>query len=232
MHNPYWFLHLRPWLLLQAQLRHKAWPELWQTMSQESERRLRHGDRPGAYDWQDIAAKTLHRSLPSPLSPRRQDLLPLVYPDVWRFLMWAVRYPLTLHIVTNGLINNQWPYLQALGWDKIFTSSIGAESGFTKPDPRIFQLISGLSVHVGDRLAHDVLGAKRASIRAVHLKRSGHQEDRKGWDALSPLKCQADLTVHSLEDLPQLLTPMLQTIHQERQDDYEGYPYRRQTLRP
>ncbi len=232
MRNPYWSLHLKPWLLTQAGFGHKSWQKLWETMAEESEHRLRHRNFQGAYDWQDIASKTLHMSLPNPNPPRREDLIPLVYPDVWDFLLWATGKRLTLHIVTNGLIKNQWPYLRALGWDKIFTSWIGADSGFAKPDPRPFRLITGLSAHIGDRLAHDVLGAKRASILAVHLKRPGNQEDKRGWDALSPSFCQADLTVKSLQELPERLTQILPTIQHEGQVGYERYSHRWQTLRP
>jgi FMN phosphatase YigB (HAD superfamily) len=209
--NPYWSLHLKPWLLSQSPGENKSWQDLWELMAQESDWRRLHGDHTGAYDWKNIAGEILHASLPDPDPPSRKDVLALVYPDVWDFLTWSFRHRVSLHVVTNGLIRNQWPYLQALGWDKILTSWIGADSGFAKPDPRIFQRISGLAVHVGDRLAHDVLGAKRASVLAVHLQRPWQKEDNRGWDPLSPAGCHADLTITTLRQLPELLTQRICT---------------------
>ncbi len=185
---------------------HRAsWQDLWHVMVQESMRRWRHGPRPLAYDWQDIARVALHADLPDPATPERSRVLPLVYPDVWDFLVWSQHQRAQLYIVTNGFIRNQHPYLRALGWDKIMAAEIGSDSGYTKPDPRIFDLIPELDLHIGDRVAHDVLGAKRAAVVAVHVNRRDTKEDKMGWDPLSPAQCAADLTIMTLHELPQLV---------------------------
>ncbi|WP_053959558.1 HAD family hydrolase [Sulfobacillus thermosulfidooxidans] len=212
MQNPYWRLHLKPWLISFGQSRRQSWPELWQLMLQESLLRLQKGQSAGAYDWKDIVHTLFQAYLPDPAVPPRSQVLPLVYPDVWDFLHWSFNYPVRLHLVTNGFMTNQLPYLKALGWDKILASWTGSERGFTKPDPRIFDGIPDLDIHIGDRLAHDVLGAKRASVFAVHLKRHDVGEEQDGWDPLSPAHCQADLTIKTLEEMPKAIQLLLPTI--------------------
>ncbi|OLZ09221.1 HAD family hydrolase [Sulfobacillus thermosulfidooxidans] len=212
MQNPYWRLHLKPWLISFSQSHHQSWSQLWQLMRQESLSRLQKGQSTKAYDWKDIVQTLFQTHLPDPVVPPRAQVLPLVYPDVWDFLHWSVSYPVRLHLVTNGFMTNQLPYLKALGWDKILASWTGSESGFTKPDPRIFDSIPDLDVHIGDRLAHDVLGAKRASIFAVHLRRNDVGEEQDGLDPLSPAHCQADLTIKTLKEMPEAIARLLPNI--------------------
>ncbi|HUI38551.1 MAG TPA: HAD family hydrolase, partial [Thermoplasmata archaeon] len=61
------------------------------------------------------------------------------------------------------------------------------EAGAEKPDPRIFELAlrrSGCrpdeAVHVGDSWEADVLGARRAGLRAIWVDRAGRGPDRRG----------------------------------------------------
>lgn len=61
-------------------------------------------------------------------------------------------------------------------FDEIFISS---EVGFSKPDRRIFEyamkklaISNDEIIHIGDSLVSDVLGAKRANIKAIHLNKN------------------------------------------------------------
>lgn len=77
-----------------------------------------------------------------------------------------------------------------------------AEFGVMKPDPRIFlealdrmNVPASRAVMVGDSLAHDVIGARLAGMRAVLLDRGACAEVD-----------DADLTIiHTLKDLPGVL---------------------------
>lgn len=76
------------------------------------------------------------------------------------------------------------------------------EVGLRKPDSRLFQAtLTALgvgpadSVHVGDDPVADVAGAKRAGLRAVHLRR------KPG----APTAAEADATITSLRELPAVL---------------------------
>lgn len=61
------------------------------------------------------------------------------------------------------------------GWDAVVAS---APEGVAKPDPEIFRralarlgVAPAAALHVGDRWEEDVLGARAAGVRAVHLAR-------------------------------------------------------------
>lgn len=194
---------MQPWLEQTARTEHVLASSLWMAMQQESEARLRQGRPAAAYDWQDIARKALGLWLPDPAPAPRQAVLALVYPDVWDFLVWLHQAGLPAALVTNGWAKNQRPYLASLGWEPLFPLMVGAESGWAKPDPRIFSLVPSLGMHIGDRAAHDVLGARRAGIRSVHLIRQA--EPAGGGDVLSPSSALPDFTATSLQQVPELL---------------------------
>jgi FMN phosphatase YigB (HAD superfamily) len=205
LQNPYWRLHLRPWLEDLAPKELTSPADLWRLMLQESQRRLSTGRHSSAYDWQDIARQCLGVWLPDPPLVSREQILPLVYPDVWDFLRWLDTSRYSAVIVTNGLSRNQVPYLRSLGWDGVFRKVVGAESGWAKPDPRIFSATPDIAAHIGDRIAHDVLGAQRAHIVAIHLQRRNEPESREGWDPLSPAAISAHFAINSLIQVPEVL---------------------------
>jgi putative hydrolase of the HAD superfamily len=61
---------------------------------------------------------------------------------------------------------------------------ISAEVGVNKPDQKIFQIAAkelkvspGRAIYIGDRLAVDVIGARRAGMNAILVDRSGAYQD-------------------------------------------------------
>jgi putative hydrolase of the HAD superfamily len=106
-----------------------------------------------------------------------------VYPDVARTFD-ALRH----RGIKIGLVSN-WdcrlpPLLQGLGlWDMFDVPVVSFQVGVEKPDPAIFEhaLRAGGAtpercVHVGDSYEQDVVGARRAGIRPVWLRRRGEGE--------------------------------------------------------
>src|SRR6185295_4412912 len=111
-------------------------------------------------------------------------------PDGWR--SFADVLPTLDALDTRGI-----PYAVVSNWDSrlprllramgiadrfrfVLTS---AEAGVSKPSPEIFmQALERIGVptqevlHVGDSLEDDVLAARRAGLRSVHLVRSGGDE--------------------------------------------------------
>ncbi len=75
---------------------------------------------------------------------------------------------------------------QALGIYQYFSSFvISSEAGFAKPSPEIFEIAlneQGVSaeesLHIGDSIEHDIMGARALGINAVLLDREGSYEHR------------------------------------------------------
>lgn len=80
-------------------------------------------------------------------------------------------------VITNGGPAIQRQLLRALALDDLLDYVvIGGIEGYSKPDPRLFERALDLAgveaketLYVGDTLATDVLGAKRAGIRVAWL---------------------------------------------------------------
>ena len=96
-----------------------------------------------------------------------------LYDDVLPTLArWASRYRLVA--LTNGNAD-----IARIGLAPYFAASISAhESGFAKPDPRIFHracqhagVEPAQTLHIGDDLELDVLAARRAGLSALWLRR-------------------------------------------------------------
>jgi putative hydrolase of the HAD superfamily len=93
-------------------------------------------------------------------------------------------------------------FLQRAGLSPLLDGAVAsAVVGAAKPDPRLFQAAlerAGCgpdeAVHVGDSLDNDVVGARRAGIRAVLLVRSGAADAPAGLPA-----------IRTLEELPALV---------------------------
>lgn len=84
-------------------------------------------------------------------------------------------------IVTNNLLAEQVEKLRHLELDHLIDELVTSEeTGFIKPDPRIFRVAlqrlncrAEEAVMIGDSWRSDVLGARRIGIRAIWLNRSG-----------------------------------------------------------
>ncbi len=84
-------------------------------------------------------------------------------------------------IVTNNVVAEQIDKLQRLKMEHLIDELVTSEeTGFIKPDPRIFQeALKRLgcraeeAVMLGDSWKSDVLGAQQAGIRAIWLNRTG-----------------------------------------------------------
>jgi len=84
-------------------------------------------------------------------------------------------------IITNGELAFQAEKVDRLGLSPVIDGLVASGAvGFTKPDPRIFELAcarlgvaTSAAVYVGDRLGTDAIGAARAGLRGVWLNRSG-----------------------------------------------------------
>jgi putative hydrolase of the HAD superfamily len=115
------------------------------------------------------------------------------------------------HGIRIGLISNTiWPAevhrrdLARYGLDDHIEAMVfSSETGFWKPDPRIFALaLNALgvpaerAVFVGDRLLEDVQGAQRAGLRAIFVEGT---QDYADIDATAYLP---DARVKRLADLP------------------------------
>lgn len=112
--------------------------------------------------------------------------------------------------VRIGLLTNGAPDLQR---EKIETSGLGmffdaavvsGEFGTGKPSPEIFHHLLGLlgvapaeALMVGNSLARDIAGGKRAGMRTCWLELAGEEEP---VGAAEP-----DFTIHSLGELPRIV---------------------------
>lgn len=113
----------------------------------------------------------------------------------------ARKHPMA--VVTNGS-KSQRDKIEALGASRYFEAVlVSGEVGIAKPDPRIFrQALSRLnaapdrSVFVGDRMEHDIAGARNAGMMTVYI-RKGKAENAD--DAL------CDLVVADLRELSDLV---------------------------
>lgn len=111
-------------------------------------------------------------------------------------------YPLAL--ITNGAPDIQRDKLAGSGLEPYFpVVAVSVEAGVAKPNPAIFaqtlealEVAPGDALMVGDNPARDILGANRAGVRAVWIRREGQ-----------PLTHGAvpDATITTLDDLAALL---------------------------
>lgn len=111
-------------------------------------------------------------------------------------------YPLAL--ITNGAPDIQRDKLAGSGLEPYFpVVTVSCEAGVAKPDPAIFaQTLAALevapddAVMVGDNPARDILGANRAGVRAIWIRREGQP--------LTP-GATPDATITTLDALDALL---------------------------
>lgn len=157
--------------------------EVARELRHRSEGALGRGDGLLAYDWQahvDSAART-YGVEPGGINVAelvQQHSEPgkvqLVHPKTIEILSHIRRAGWRIAILTNGFRAYQEPVIQATGlWEVIDDLVTTDDSGYAKPDRRAFTAAfqgSTLAVHVGDRLDHDVQGARNASALSVLLR--------------------------------------------------------------
>jgi putative hydrolase of the HAD superfamily len=127
-----------------------------------------------------------------------------LYPDTLPCLDWMRAAGLKLAAVTNASGPAQRDKMACLGLTHFFDAVvIAGERGVAKPDSGIFhaacqelQVKPGNTVHIGDRLDLDAIGARDAGLHAVWLNR----EDETDAHAPADVHVIADLT-----ELPSLL---------------------------
>ncbi|MBO0840492.1 MAG: HAD family hydrolase [Sciscionella sp.] len=127
-----------------------------------------------------------------------------LFPDALPCLQWLRAIGLRIAGVTNASGEHQRAKLAALGVAEYFdTLVIAGELGVAKPDPAIFHtacLDLGVrredTVHIGDKLDVDAIGAHDAGLRGVWLNRLGTPTRHRRPGVLE---------LDSLAELPELL---------------------------
>jgi FMN phosphatase YigB (HAD superfamily) len=183
MDSPYGRLWFRPWVRAQEAVQGVEPGAFLAQLRDAGIRRWRQGRWAAAYDWPGICRQTLGLTLPPPDAPRADLVWPLVLPGALALLRWLWDRRAELVLVTNGFDALQWPYLKALGWDRLFRDRATPDAiGTAKPDPRMFDARGPLDLFVGDRPWQDGLGAHRAGIPVALVGPGPRQEDH--WDPL------------------------------------------------
>ncbi|KAA2253642.1 HAD family hydrolase [Solihabitans fulvus] len=190
-----------------------AW-ELWQRITDEHCARLLAGELDYA-SMRNIRTRAFFAELGEFLDQgeatkrevRRQAVLAegwTLFADVLPCLDWLRATGLPIAAVSNASGHHQRVKIASLGLAEYFDHVlIAGEVGAAKPDPVIFHTAClGLgvapteTVHVGDRLHADAIGARDAGMRGVWLNRHGPQ------DGSLPDGIKA---ISSLAELPELL---------------------------
>ena len=196
-----------------------AWP-LWQRITDEHCERLLAGEL--EYEtMRDIRTRAFFAALGEELDQeeatrrelRRQEVLASgwrLFPDVVPCLEWLRATGLPMAAVSNASGRHQRVKIATLGLAQYFdTVLIAGEVGAAKPDRVIFDTACAdlgveLSdtVHSGDRLHADAIGARDAGMKGVWLNRQGPR------DGTLPSGISA---ISSLAELPELLVCELST---------------------
>lgn len=132
-----------------------------------------------------------------------------LFNDAIPCLDWLRAAGIKLAAVTNASGQHQRAKLTGLGISRFFdTILIAGEIGAAKPDPVIFHtacrqmgVATSETMHVGDLLDTDAIGARDAGLHAVWL-------DRRGTD--EPVDAGVQ-TIETLADLPRLIVSEYRT---------------------
>jgi FMN phosphatase YigB (HAD superfamily) len=206
--SPFARLHFLPWLRDQAQKHGLDYDLLWAQIQRQAESKWRRGDWVQSFDWNTIVQEVGLDKLPEPPQPSAAALRPLLLPHVNWMLREIRRLPVSLALVTNGFYAFQAPYLRSLGWDYVFDAVITPDrTGYTKPHPLTFVEVTPGLVHVGDRLSHDVLAARRTGRIAVQAGYLRPERDR--IDPLSPARIVPDFALDDYRQLPTIIDQLL-----------------------
>ena len=132
-----------------------------------------------------------------------------LFADALPCLDWLRAAGFKLAAVTNASGRHQRSKLAGLGIARFFdTLLIAGELGAAKPDPVIFHTACARlgvppaeTMHVGDLLETDAIGARDAGLHGVWLRR----------DAAAPSREPGVQTIETLSDLPELLVSEYRT---------------------
>jgi putative hydrolase of the HAD superfamily len=132
-----------------------------------------------------------------------------LFDDVVPCLDWLRAAGLKVAAVTNASGPHQRAKLHSLGIARFFdTVVIAGELGAAKPDPVIFQtacrqlcVSADETLHVGDRLETDAVGARNAGLHGVWLHRTGPE----------PADSTGVHVIETLSDLPALIVSEYRT---------------------
>jgi putative hydrolase of the HAD superfamily len=168
----------------------EAFEELKRLIVEESNRRLETGRYVEAYDWDDIlSCVTNGLNLSCDLSLADMvsewcnsrmaggDGSSLLYPNAQTTLKRLKERGARIVLLTNGFRAYQVPFLEVFDLEKYFDAVFTADGmGYVKPYRQAFNRAFRsnsytLKIHVGDRLLHDVSGAKNAQITSIWLHR-------------------------------------------------------------
>jgi FMN phosphatase YigB (HAD superfamily) len=152
--------------------------------------------------WPESEVERLRIAFASPLP----DAFTLA-PGAKESLRWCRANGLAVAVLTNTITRGDdevWRDCRRLGLDGLVDEVLSSYStGWTKPHPAMFEraltavgVSAGGAFMVGDQLGEDVLGARRAGLRAVWKRR------RPADDPSAPI--DADAVIDSLVELPQI----------------------------
>ncbi len=120
-------------------------------------------------------------------------------------LLTSLRRRFRLGLLTNGPGEVQWPKIDKLSLAPWFDAiTVAGDVGIYKPDPRAFAIILSQlgerperALYIGDSYQMDVVGAKRAGLRCVWVRRP---EDDEPVDSVRP-----DAEIDNLSRLSEIL---------------------------
>ncbi len=129
-------------------------------------------------------------------------------------VLQQVRRNWMLGILTNGHADVQARKIAALGLSDMVDAVVyGAETGAGKPEPAAFSaILDRLCVQphqaafVGDDPRCDIMGARRAGMKTIRLRRGVHRH------ALVAPGDEADVTVDSLQEVPAVVAGLLAPV--------------------
>jgi len=136
---------------------------------------------------------------------RRRRELQERLPGAEQVLLTLQRAGIRIGLLTNGAVSLQREKIETSGLGLYFDAAVvSGELGTGKPDPAIFHhLLDRLGVEareslmVGNSLARDIIGGKRAGLRTCWLALEGEDE---------PVgSVEPDFTIRSLDELPCLV---------------------------
>jgi len=194
-----------PWA--EALYRTDLWPRSSEPYRQETNRWISEWLREHGQLLNDAEVERVRRAFAAPLP----DIFALT-PGATEALRWCKTQGLSVAVLTNTLtrgddeVRRDW---ERFGLGAVVDEVISSYStGWAKPHPAMFDRALASSgawadeaVMIGDEFLADVVGAKRAGMRAVWISAAPIEH--------APYVERPDAVIESLLDLPSLLEPWL-----------------------
>jgi putative hydrolase of the HAD superfamily len=119
-----------------------------------------------------------------------------VYRDVKPTLAKLKKMGLKLGLITDGYESDLEKILPKVGFQKFFDVCVcGDTVGKRKPNPQVFKhalnqlnIQASEAIFVGDRLDTDYLGAKKAGMTPILIRREGNKQEVAGVRSITSLK--------------------------------------------